>query len=81
MTSTMLAPPRRFVAVERVLKDNWKAGQMTFVLPGGRKVVFSGAEGELRFAGHLLQGDVNGDGVADFEVKVLGALVGGDIVL
>jgi cyclopropane-fatty-acyl-phospholipid synthase len=41
----MLAPPRRFVAVERVLKDNWKAGRMTFVLPGGRKVVFSGAEG------------------------------------
>ena len=45
MTSTTMAPPRRFVAVERVLKDNWKTGRMTFVLPGGRKVVFNGAEG------------------------------------
>lgn len=39
--------------------------------------------GELRFAGGLLQGDVNGDGVADFEVAVQGvaSLVASDFVL
>lgn len=29
---------------------------------------FDHTAGELRFANHLLQGDVNGDGKADFEV-------------
>jgi hypothetical protein len=44
---------------------------------------FSGAAGQLRFAGGILAGDVNGDGIADFEVKVTGAasLVAGDFVL
>jgi len=31
---------------------------------------FHRTAGELRFANHLLQGDVNGDGKADFEVHV-----------
>jgi hypothetical protein len=26
--------------------------------------------GELRFSDHLLQGDVNGDGTADFQVRI-----------
>jgi Ca2+-binding RTX toxin-like protein len=42
---------------------------------------FSGAEGELRFAGHLLQGDVNGDGRADLEVRIIGAVLAGDVIL
>jgi cyclopropane-fatty-acyl-phospholipid synthase len=30
--------------VERVLKDNWRAGALTFALPGGREVKVSGAQ-------------------------------------
>lgn len=33
---------------------------------------FSGVAGQLRFAGERLQGDVNGDRVADFEVRLIG---------
>jgi hypothetical protein len=29
----------------------------------------------------ILQGDVNGDGTADIEVRVHGALFGGDVIL
>ncbi len=35
-------PPRRFRWVERVLKENWRDGALTFVLPGGREVKLSG---------------------------------------
>lgn len=48
---------------------------------------FSGTEGELRYvqlgANTYVQGDVNGDGVADLEIKLLGlhTLVAGDFVL
>jgi hypothetical protein len=42
---------------------------------------FSGVDGQLRFSGGILQGDVNGDRVADFEVRIVGALTGGDIIL
>lgn len=31
---------------------------------------FSGTPDELRFAGHIVQGDVDGDGKTDFEIKV-----------
>ena len=33
---------------------------------------FSGAAGELRFAGGVLEGDVTGDGVADFQLSLSG---------
>jgi hypothetical protein len=42
---------------------------------------FTGVDGELRFAGGLLQGDTNGDRVADIEIRVVGALVAGDVIL
>jgi Ca2+-binding RTX toxin-like protein len=43
---------------------------------------FHHVAGELRYAHHLLQGDVNADGVADFEIHVNAAsLVKGDFVL
>lgn len=43
---------------------------------------FTGHAGELRFYNHILAGDVNGDGKADFEIKVNGDDVAkGDILL
>jgi hypothetical protein len=42
---------------------------------------FHGIDGELRFASGILQGDVNGDRRPDFELRVLGVLVAGDILL
>jgi Ca2+-binding RTX toxin-like protein len=44
---------------------------------------FNGIDGELRFAGGIVQGDTNGDGIANFEIKVAGLVnaVAGDFVL
>jgi serralysin len=44
---------------------------------------FSGTAGELRFAGQILEGDVNGNGVADFQIRVanVNSLVIGDFLL
>ena len=42
-------------------------GDQAFHLIGD--AAFSGAKGELRFAGGVLQGDTNGNGIADFEIE------------
>jgi serralysin len=43
---------------------------------------FGHHKGELRYANHLLQGDTDGNGVADIEVHVNAAhLVAGDFIL
>jgi hypothetical protein len=42
---------------------------------------FSGADGELRLRNGVLQGDTNGDRVADLEIRVVGTLLAGDIIL
>ena len=43
---------------------------------------FHGVAGELRYKGHLLQGDTDGNGTADFEIHVNAAsLVKGDFIL
>jgi serralysin len=34
---------------------------------------FSGVAGQLRYSGGLLEGDINGDGIADFGVTLIGA--------
>jgi Ca2+-binding RTX toxin-like protein len=47
-----------------------KSGDQAFKFIGNDK--FSDTPGELRFTSDLLQGDVNGDGKADFEIRVLG---------
>ncbi|GGH11461.1 protease [Alsobacter metallidurans] len=47
------------------------AGDQAFVFIGAS--AFSHHDGELCFAAGILSGDVNGDGVADFQVKVLGS--------
>jgi Ca2+-binding RTX toxin-like protein len=42
---------------------------------------FSGDDGELRFRNGVLQGDTNGDRIADIEIRVLGSLTSADIFL
>ncbi len=43
---------------------------------------FSGVAGQLRYAAHSLEGDINGDGVADFRIHVnVASLQHGDLIL
>jgi Ca2+-binding RTX toxin-like protein len=44
---------------------------------------FSGVAGELRFASHILSGDIDGDSVADFQIRVtdVASLAVGDFIL
>ena len=44
------------------------AGNQAFSFIGSS--AFSGVAGQLRFAGGIVAGDVNGDGIADFEIQV-----------
>lgn len=56
------------------------AGNQAFAFIGA--AAFSGADGQLRFQAGRLQGDVNGDRVADFEVRIsLATMVAGDFIL
>jgi len=45
-------------------------GNQKFIWIGARE--FTGRDGELRFAGGYVSGDVNGDGTADFSIRVAG---------
>lgn len=57
------------------------SGNQAFQFIGGR--AFSETQGELRFKAGVLAGDVNGDGVADFEIEVAGVtrLAADDLLL
>jgi Ca2+-binding RTX toxin-like protein len=59
--------------------DSDTRGNQRFTFIGS--AAFSDSDGELRFSRGLLQGDVNGDGRADIEIRVSGALLAGDILL
>ncbi|HNH43803.1 MAG TPA: cadherin-like domain-containing protein, partial [Agitococcus sp.] len=48
------------------------AGNQAFSFIGDQ--AFHNTAGELRFSQRLLQGDINGDGKADFEIKLVGVL-------
>jgi serralysin len=54
-------------------------GNQAFTFIGA--AAFAGVGGQMRFSGGVLQGDVNGDGTADSEVRIVGALAGGDVIL
>ncbi|MBH1970360.1 MAG: hypothetical protein I8H92_04035 [Moraxellaceae bacterium] len=58
--------------VSKIDADITQTGNQTFGFIGDE--VFSHHAGELRFSQRLLQGDINGDGVADFEIKLVGVL-------
>ena len=56
------------------------AGNQAFTFIGSQ--AFGHRDGELRYSGHILQGDVNGDAKTDFEIYVSAAsLVKGDFLL
>jgi hypothetical protein len=60
--------------------DSAVGGNQAFHFIGSH--VFGHHKGELRYANHLLQGDTDGNGVADIEVHVNAAhLVAGDFVV
>jgi Ca2+-binding RTX toxin-like protein len=42
---------------------------------------FAKVDGQLRFAGGVLMGDTDGDGKADFHIRISGALAAGDVIL
>ena len=42
---------------------------------------FTKEDGQLRFDNGILMGDVNGDGRADFHIKVQGSLGAADVLL
>jgi Ca2+-binding RTX toxin-like protein len=56
------------------------SGDQAFT-PIGINVSFNGVAGELRYNGGLLEGDVNGDAVADFQIQINVALQVGDVIL
>ena len=55
------------------------AGSFTYI----NKQAFNGVAGEIRFANGVLQGDVDGDGKADFTIKVedVNSLSNSDFIL
>lgn len=54
----------------RTIDAETGAGNQAFHFIGN--VAFSGDKGELRFAAGLVQGDTDGNGIANFEIKVGG---------
>jgi hypothetical protein len=55
------------------------AGNQAFKWIGSK--AFSSVDGQLRFSGGILSGDLNGDSKADFEIKIVGTLIAADIIL
>jgi hypothetical protein len=60
--------------------DGAPGNQAFHFVPGGIGDAFTGADGELRFSGGLLQGDVDGDRTADIEIRIVGTLLAADII-
>ena len=65
--------------------DTHKGGDQAFQFIGAQAFHSHGTThvyGELRYSGHILQGDVNGDGKADFEIHInASSLAKGDFIL
>jgi len=58
------------VDLRKIDADTTHAGDQAFHFLGA--AAFTGHAGDLRFAGGLLAGDVNGDALADFEIAIPG---------
>lgn len=57
-----------YIDLRSIDADSISAGNQAFDFVGSRS--FSGEAGELRFKNGILSGDVDGDGYADFQLKV-----------
>jgi hypothetical protein len=57
------------------------AGDQAFGFIGSSR--FTGDAGQVRYAGSVVSGDVNGDGLADWQIKIANAplLTEGDLLL
>ncbi|HVY57261.1 MAG TPA: calcium-binding protein [Xanthobacteraceae bacterium] len=68
------------IALSAIDADVHAAGNQAFTYLGGG--AFTDVAGELRYANHLLQGDVDGNGTADFSVHLtVASLTSGDLIL
>ena len=62
---------------------NGSNGDQAFTWVNARHLnaAFSKVEGQLRFAQGILMGDTDGDGEADFHIRIDGSLAAGDVIL
>jgi hypothetical protein len=58
------------IDLSQIDADSSKGGNQKFRFIGGRS--FPGSPGDLRYAGGILAGDINGDKKSDFEIQLLG---------
>ncbi|MBB4104823.1 calcium-binding protein [Allorhizobium borbori] len=70
-----------YIDLRSIDADTTGSGNQAFEFIRG--AAFSGTAGELRYSGGVLSGDVNGDGVSDFQINVknVSALYSSDILL
>ena len=61
--------------------DETRAGNQRFEWVGERGGAFEGVSGQLRFKDGVLKGDTDGDGRADFAIKITGSFAAGDVLL
>jgi hypothetical protein len=79
----------RDIDANTLLKGNqkfaWTGSEAPFLSPKDGsaflKAGFTGKAGELRYENGLLIGDVNGDGRADFQIKIVGKFAYSDVIL
>lgn len=60
---------------------SWVGAKGPFQYLNKPGVGFSGTAGELRYANGILMGDVDGNGTADFQIKIVGSFAVGDVIL
>ncbi|HEX2554682.1 MAG TPA: hypothetical protein VHL98_13350 [Microvirga sp.] len=71
------------IGLRRIDADEDDRGNQgfTWVDRGDLGASFTGEAGQIRFARGVLQGDGDGDGRADFEIRIHGSLAAGDVML
>ena len=71
------------ISLRGVDADTTEGADQRFAWADGSDLdaAFTGAAGELRFANGVLMGDIDGDGRADFRIRVQGSLAAEDVIL
>lgn len=60
---------------------SWSGAEGPFLYRYEAAAGFTGKAGELRYADGILMGDTDGDGRADFEIRIVGTFTYGDVIL